>query len=249
MLSKQYTDHLDVSPANFAEIEREREKRRRKFRFRRFDSGRRVLFIIIPTRVHEALHIGLYEGYRDQLVRSGRARGWRSTGASTRRGQGQPVGDAGEGDSTGGPRLEGGTKEDWPTLVIAAGVSESLNELRNDMRWWFATSDHQVKLVLLAKFEHARCTITLEKWEEEAGGTRPGATTTRHAAAVQPVLQQTITITQDRTADHVSYNVTGGALMLGFRALFLRDPGPGEGDFVLSVQQLEVYADDVRIEM
>ncbi|KAK4039565.1 hypothetical protein C8A01DRAFT_16452 [Parachaetomium inaequale] len=235
-----------VSPSHFTEIEREREKQRRKFRFRRYDSDRQILLITIPTDLHEALHLGLYMGYYTQLARSGRENSWRSIGTATRRAQhGHPRGDGGEGDSTGGPKLERGTKDAWPTLVIEAGVSESLNGLRNDMRWWFATSDHQVKIVLLAKFEHARRAIILEKWEEEATGTRSGAMMTRHAAAVQPVLQQINTITQDLTADPVSYNVTSGALVLEFRLLFLRDPGPGEGDFVLSVQQLEGYADDV----
>lgn len=117
--------------------------------------------------------------------------------------------------------------------------------LRRDMRWWFSTSDHQVQIVLLAKFERTRCAIILEKWEEEPSITRPGAMMTRHAAALQPVLRQTITITQDATTDPISYNVTRGALVLGFKLLFLRDPGPGEGDFVLSVQELEKYAKKV----
>lgn len=113
------------------------------------------------------------------------------------------------------------------------------------MRWWFTASDHDVKIVLLAKFEHINRTITLERWEEEARGTRAGATTTRHLAAIEPVRRQMITITQDLTTDPVSYIVTSGALVSDFRLLFLRDPGPGEGDFVLSVQELEAYAEDV----
>ncbi|KAK4031605.1 hypothetical protein C8A01DRAFT_51368 [Parachaetomium inaequale] len=235
-----------VSPSCFIEIEREREKRRRKFRFRRYDSDRQILFITIPTRLHEALHVGIYEGFRDQLVISGRKNSWGTIGATTFRAEhGHPGGDAGEGDSTGGPKPERGMKDDWPTLVIEAGVSESLAGLRNDMRWWFSTSDHQVQIVLLVKFEHTRRAITLEKWEEAPSSTRPGATTTRNAAALQPVLRQTITIIQDTTTNPVSYNVTRGALVLGFRLLFLRDPGPGEGDFVLSVQELENYAKGV----
>jgi hypothetical protein len=113
------------------------------------------------------------------------------------------------------------------------------------MRWWFSTSDHQVQIVLLAKFERTRSAIILEKWEEGSSITRPGAMMTRHAAALQPVLRQTITITLDATTDPTSYNVTRGALVLGFKLLFLRDPGPGEGDFVLSVQELEEYAEYV----
>ncbi len=122
--------------------------------------------------------------------------------------------------------------------MIEAGDSESLAGLRHDMRWWFSTSDHQVRIVLLAKFERTRCAIILEKWEEESSIARPG-----HAAALQPVLRQAITITQDA----ISYNVARGALVLGFKLLFLRDPGPGEGDFVLSVRELEDYAKHVCV--
>ncbi|KAL2199410.1 hypothetical protein P885DRAFT_67439 [Corynascus similis CBS 632.67] len=232
-----------VSSSCFIEIEREREMRRRKFRFRRYDSDRQILFITIPTRLHEALHVGIYERFRDQLVISGRQNSWETIGATTFRAEhGHPGGDGGEGDSTGGPRRERGMKDDWPTLVIEAGVSESLAGLRNDMRWWFSTSHYQVRIVLLIKFEHTRRAITLEKWEEATSSTRPRATTTRNAAALHPVLRQTITVIQDTTTNLVSYNVTRGALVLGFRLLFLRDPGPGEGDFVLSVQELEDYA-------
>lgn len=122
-----------------------------------------------------------------------------------------------------------------------------MNELHNDMRWWFAASDHEVKIVLLAKLDRHRGIITLEKWEEQArGAARPGAIT-RHIAALEPVLRHTITITRNLTTNPVSYYVTSGALRLGFRLLFLRDPGPGEGDFVLSVEQLRKYAEDVLV--
>ncbi len=53
------------------------------------------------------------------------------------------------------------------------------------------------------------------------------------AVALQPVLRQTITMTQDLTTNPVSFHVTRGALLLGFQLLFLRDPGPGERDFIL----------------
>ncbi|ETS03995.1 hypothetical protein M419DRAFT_55338, partial [Trichoderma reesei RUT C-30] len=79
----------------------------------------------------------------------------------------------------------------------------SLTALRDDMRWWFTASDHQVKIVLLSKFDHQRQQIIIERWEEDSQ-TRPGATTTRRAAAVgavQPVLRQSITITRDAATD------------------------------------------------
>ena len=71
----------------------------------------------------------------------------------------------------------------------------------------------------------------------------PGALTTRHAAALQPTCRQIITIIQDTTTNPISYNVVKGALVFGFRLLFLRDPGPGDGDITLTVQDLEDFAE------
>ncbi|KAK4038169.1 hypothetical protein C8A01DRAFT_48163 [Parachaetomium inaequale] len=233
-----------VSPSCFAEIERERDKRRRKFRFRRYDSSSQTLLITIPGDLHEQLHGGIYDKFTNQLARTGREDRWKSIRTATRQAQqGHPGGSEGQGDSTGGPKPERDPPGAWPTLVIEAGASESLAELHNDMRWWFSTSDHQVKIVLLVKFQRTGGVITLEKWEEESPGPpRPGATTTCHASLQQPVLRQAINITRDPTTNPVSYNVTSGALVFGFRLLFLRDPGPGEGDFVMSVPELEDYA-------
>jgi hypothetical protein len=128
------------------------------------------------------------------------------------------------------------------------------------MRWWFRESHHDVKIVILSKFDdnHHRY-LKLEKWEEQV--TLPQGTITRSRAAamqaaaaqaaagtpqnalLEPVLRQTITIT--RNAAESPYRVTRGALVLGFRQLFLRNPGPNEGDIVISVAQLQAYAADV----
>ncbi|KAI5921897.1 hypothetical protein F4810DRAFT_712141 [Camillea tinctor] len=222
---------------------------RRPFRVRRYLVGTGVLFIAIPTRLHEVLHSGIYHIYLDQLGPR-RKFIWNSIGATTYRERGHPGGDGGEGDSTGGPNPErrpGGT---WPTLVVEAGVSEPLSELHQDMRWWFSVSNHQVKIVILAKFNYSRQQIIIERWEEEPRA-RPGATMTRLAAAfpsvalLQPVLRQSIIITKNEEVDPVSYNVVRGALIIPFRLLFLREPGPGEGDFIIDIPDLQYYAGEV----
>jgi hypothetical protein len=178
---------------------------------------------------------------------------WISKGATTYRArEGHPGGDGGEGDSVGGPIPDRIKREKWPTLVIEAGHSESLPQLRADMRWWFSTSNHDVKIVILAKFDHGQSSIILEKWEEEERAPRQGAATTRWSAAIEPVLQQAITITYDNTGDPgntASYTVNGGALLLEFRFLFLRDPGPGEGNIVFSIPELQSYAVKVWAEL
>ncbi|ETS06974.1 hypothetical protein M419DRAFT_106356, partial [Trichoderma reesei RUT C-30] len=185
----------NVSPADFEEISR---PERRGFRLRRYHADRRLLIITIPTALHEALHMGIYQAFMFKIGPIALDI-WKPIGRTTFRPQGHP-GDGGEGDSSGGPVSVRHGPHAWPTLVIEAGDSEPLHALRDDMRWWFSASDHQVKITLLAKFDHRLRQIIIERWEEEEAATRPGATTTRRAAmsgASQPVLKQSITITQD----------------------------------------------------
>jgi hypothetical protein len=106
-------------------------------------------------------------------------------------------GDSGEGDSTGGPNPEhGGITDMWPTLVIETGDSETLGELHNDMRWWFRTSNHDVKIVLLAKFDLGQHRILLEKWEEEISLQQLQQ---QNDGVLEPVKRQSITITRNET--------------------------------------------------
>lgn len=231
-----------VSVQQFAEIEKAREDRRRKFRFRCFSAATKILIITIPTEIHEALHLWFSDKIIVAIDRMGLSSAWKSKGSTLFRAQHQhPNGDGGEGDSTGGPkpaRIRG-----WPTLVIEAGYSQTLPDLRRAMQWWFSVSDHEVKIVLLAKFNREIRSITLEKWVEVVG-IRAGATNTRAAAQPQPVRSQTITITRS-TENTVSYAITSGDLRLEFNLLFLRQPTQGEGDIVFGPQRLRDFAENV----
>ncbi|KAI5863545.1 hypothetical protein GGS23DRAFT_567522 [Durotheca rogersii] len=228
----------NVSRQDFTAIEHERETRRRKIRFRRYYASTQILIVTIPTIIHEQLHRRLYEGLCFQVNSAGLWEDWSSLGGATFR-EGRPSGNSGEGDSSGGPRSAG--RGAWPTLVIEAGVSESLRQLQEDMRWWFAASNHDVKIVILAKSGRSQNRIILQKWIEQQRQPRQGATSTRWASTLEPTLHQTITITGD-SANPALYNVTRGALVLEFRLLFLRDPRQGEGDFVVDVPSLQRYA-------
>jgi hypothetical protein len=186
-------------------------------------------------------------------------RNWKAIGSTTFRAQGHPNGDGGEGDSSGGPKDQRGNKGNWPTLVIEAGHSETLAELRKDMEWWFSASNHQVKIVLLAKFDDDQKHIILEKWVEVQASPRQGAATTRAFAQAAnwlvPDCNQLITIIRNPgitdTDPHrfhpTSYTVTRGTLRLEFNLLFLSQPdqGQGQGDIVISVQDLQEYAGEV----
>ncbi|KAK4218434.1 hypothetical protein QBC37DRAFT_305998 [Rhypophila decipiens] len=239
-------NYLDVSPSCFAEIELNRRKLG-KVRFRRFDSNSRILYIVIPTRTHEGLHLNLYMYIN---VLSGQLRLWdfdarlipsgamtcRLVGSNDAEGTG---GECGEGDST-ECLLKSGIK--WPALVILAGDFETINELREDMRWWFRASDHAVKIAVLAKFDRQKEHILLENWEEVVAP--PNAAALSQNGIPEPSLRQSIIITRDGgTTDPRSdrYQVTGGALVLDFELLVLRQPVPPEGDFIISTEDLQDY--------
>lgn len=93
------------------------------------------------------------------------------------------------------------------------------------MRWMFATSDHDIEIVLIVKFDGKQREIS---WR----------------LALQPVLRQRITISRDDTTDPSSYNVTpADPLVLGLRLLFARDPSPQQGrDIVLGTSDLQAHA-------
>ncbi|KAI0096317.1 hypothetical protein F4776DRAFT_560028 [Hypoxylon sp. NC0597] len=229
----------EVTPRDFADLDEQREVRGRGFRWRRYYAESQILLIAIPTHAHEMLHRILYEKFHEKVP--ARENTWRTKAATTfRAGR-----DRGEGDSTGGPIPERRGHDKWPTLVIEAGVSESLAQLRLDTQWWFAASNHDVKIVLLAKLDSSQRMITVEKWVEEPVAAKPGATTTRRSAALRPILQQVITIHRNEATSPISYNVTRGALVLEFGLLFLRSPGEGEGDIIISVSDLQRYAECV----
>lgn len=230
-------------------------KRRRPVRFRRFEVRSGILIVTIPTDLHEALHQWIWLKICSKINRMGREEDWIPMGSKTLQAHGHLNGDKGEGDSTGGPEPQRQHLGAWPTLVIEAGYSQSLEDLQKDMRWWFSASDHQVKIVLLSKFDIQQMAVIVEKWIEIQAPARQGATTTRAAAATQfrPDCDQTITITQNPGTNRdnpASYTVTRDALRLEFNLLFPREPSfpqepqprPTDEDVILDIPDLQRWA-------
>ncbi|KAK3301932.1 uncharacterized protein B0T15DRAFT_286927 [Chaetomium strumarium] len=52
----------DITPAQFADFDRE-DGPLRGVRFRQYNSNSQILIITIPTRLHEALHLELYQSF------------------------------------------------------------------------------------------------------------------------------------------------------------------------------------------
>jgi hypothetical protein len=216
----------------------------------------KYLIITIPSSPHEHLHGLLDDKIYLQVATMGLNDDFMPTHATKFQDKNAgSVISAGEGDSARKPLSGRPLGSDFPTLVIEAGVSQTLQSLRQKARWWFNVSKGDVKVVLLVKMaqNQGSYTIHLEKWKV-IQMPQPGATTRARAAAaaaaIQPQSDQTIDIirapgisnTDPNRFNPMSYNVTGGSLRLEFVDLFLRQPIPPETDVVLSQGDLQQYA-------
>ncbi|KAJ5551755.1 hypothetical protein N7461_006453 [Penicillium sp. DV-2018c] len=66
----------------------------------------------------------------------------------------------------------------WPSLVVEAGVSESLPQLRTDAQWWYSNSKHATQLVLVISANPTTGDADIEIWTQvQVVGQRVGATT------------------------------------------------------------------------
>ena len=160
----------------------------------------------------------------------------------------------GEGDSSRKPFSMRTDKDQYPTLVIEAGWTQTLEKLRQKAEWWFAKSRGDVKIVLLVKSSPRSNHIRIEKWKRAPAVPRRGATTTRAAAAMTPQCIHVVQIARaaginnahPSRFDPASYVVTGGPLRLEFIDIFLRQPiPPGERDLILGNTTLQEYAADL----
>lgn len=151
-------------------------------------------------------------------------------------------GSLGEGDSLGGPS----SADDWPTLAVEASCSQSLQGLREAVNWWFAASDHQVKVVTLVKLDIRREVIVIEKYTEA---------TTGESATPVPHCDNRIRIHLTYRCqpfrpplDHVVCGET--PLRIEFHHLYLRPPQYcDEKDVVLDASDLRKLGDQVFREL
>ncbi len=120
---------IAVSLAAYKKIKDKREARGRCIRFFYHQNE---LHITMPISPYERAHAGLYYDYIGnqitQMRIAGSTRKW-ITMASTAF-PSQDGASEGEGDSTGGPNPERLSFDDWPTLVIEAGYTQSYASLR-----------------------------------------------------------------------------------------------------------------------
>ncbi|KAK3356704.1 hypothetical protein B0T25DRAFT_589228 [Lasiosphaeria hispida] len=121
-----------------------------KFCFHYFNIKSQILIITIPTNLHKELHKRLYNKFVRQVHDMGLKKSWRDIASATCPAQQGHSGRRGkEGDSSGGPKPEQAGNGAWPTLVIKAGVSQMLAQLRIGMRRWFPCQPTRSRLFFL----------------------------------------------------------------------------------------------------
>jgi hypothetical protein len=225
-----------------------------------------VLIIKIPTGPHEKSHLVLGRNIMFKTLSMGMSEYALEPIGSTRfRGTSNMLTSSKEGDSAYMPSLI--RRDDWPTLVIEAGYSESLTKLRADARWWIDNSHGKVKIVILIHVRPANKQLSFEKWyAEPLSSIYPNRIFTRGTpgTTLVPVLRQELTVVQNPTPQQgpiaqaspgqqvatvqpptdpsgkiwAHYDVVGAPLTLPFNKIFLRAPVPPEQDFDISALDL-----------
>ncbi len=239
----------NIAPSDFRALEAERDRRGEHSRLF-YQPDNACLIITVPTLSHNQMHLLIYREIDNAINAMGASSQWEPIGDTTHN---VSNGSSGQGDSAGCPTSR--RDSEWPTLVVEAGFSQTRPSLRAKMRWWFAASGHQVKVVILVKMQRAQETILVEKWVEVTG--RRGATATRWATNAglttpQPACERAIEtawaghqpVLQTPKLGRVPslFRVTGGPLIIRFAEIFLRAPVAQEHDITISAANLQYVA-------
>ncbi|KAH8812644.1 hypothetical protein F5884DRAFT_314392 [Xylogone sp. PMI_703] len=241
-----------VSPYEYNKIVRKRVPDTERYRVSLYIEQARLMIITIPTAAHEEIHKGLDDIIHREAIIMGLFSECKAVGSTRyQRTVGANQFTRGEGDSARKPASLRPRPTDFPTIVIEAGYTQSLPSLRQKARWWFATSSHDVKVVILAKVDTTRDEMIIEQWREVVVP-RSGATMTRASAAagnLTPQATQVVTITRNngigRNHPNVfqpaSYTVHNAPPTINFQDIFLRNPVGGQGNFIITAADLQTY--------
>lgn len=112
-----------------------------------------------------------------------------------------------------------GHEDDFPCLVVEAGMSESLSQLHRDASWWIQNSADKVNIVLIIWIRKAIKMLHIEKYVPGPLKTRTGPRLSHPTCA-----NLTTTIVLDCAA--LPTTVTGAPLVLEFNGIFDRPPNP-----------------------
>ncbi|RMJ27041.1 hypothetical protein PHISP_02111 [Aspergillus sp. HF37] len=120
--------------------------------------------------------------------------------------------------------LPEGRSDEWPTMVMESGFSESESQLDGDAMWWVKESRGDVRMAITILVDRRKPTIVFRQW-----GRRPVQTGQTHTRVlVEPVPQQSVVVSKPHGQSTVS--VSNGPLTLPFSDLFLAQPVDTKGE-------------------
>lgn len=232
----QHVAFDNVSQEVFEKIERKRLELVMKATLSYFPDIE-TLIVKISTQPHEKAH-----GQLGQLILVKKIapmnldlNAFAFMGSTTKKG---PSGSRKESDSAWRNANVRSHQDDFPCLVIEAGMSESLARLRSDARWWIESSAGRVNIVLIIWVSKATMVLHIEKYVPDSPLTRTSPRLPRPVSA-----NLTATVVIDCAASPTT--VTGAPLVLEFNGVFDRPPNPPlEGDIVLTMHDLESFGND-----
>ena len=214
---KQFLAFGQVTWEDLAKIDASRTGIGRHTRMTCYTEFELLIVKLMPSVKHEAAHRCFSENfvYKIRVVGVPRT-GFYPLGA----GRFEGYISSKEADSACKPILVKSVEKDWSTIVFESGLSDSLERLRADAKWWLIESRGQVKFAVLISIRPAFSAICIEKWElglAERPTTPMASSNAQHPPQV-PICVQAIKI------DHNT--VSGAPLMLKFEKVFLRPPTP-----------------------
>lgn len=226
----------NVSPEAFEEIERKRLELVMKATLS-YVRDIETLIVKIPTQPHEKAH-----GQLGQLILVKKIapmnldlNAFTFMGSTTKK---VPSGSSKESDSAWRNVYIRSQQDDFPCLVIEAGMSESLARLRGDARWWIENSAGRVNIVLIIWVNKATKVLHIEKYV-------PGSPQTRTSPRLPRPVSVNLTATVVINCAASPTTVTGAPLVLEFNGVFDRPPNPPlERDIILTMDDLESFGND-----
>ncbi|KAG0633358.1 hypothetical protein HOY80DRAFT_913581 [Tuber brumale] len=126
-------------------------------------------------------------------------------------------------------------RDEWPSLVIEVGVSQTLLSLRQDACWWPEHSKERTRIVILIQIKKNPKSLRLERWERVVDKGRPS---TRSRQKTIPKFTQHFDINFN---GRVSHAVSQPDLIIPYKSVF--DTGYDVGtDIVLTKAELSAWS-------
>jgi len=229
----QYAVFGPVTDDEFTKIHKIRHKTNRGLRFLYLTNERMLIVKFIVGVAHEQAHRRFVGIFMLKISSMGLFRDFIDVGGGCFTGlTGRKEADTGLKPISSRPFLT-----DWPTVAVECGVSESLERLRVDAKWWLENSEGAVGTVVIITVSEKERSVCMEKWEL-ADMPNPHVT----EAEPEPFITGA---TRTGGGKIIAEIVTGAPLKISFKKTMLRDPdeGLGEGDIVFDVEDFEEIAE------